>query len=232
MTEPTITFVCAANDYGIIAEPQPAKHVMQDWYRKLPPVDPEHKTISVSGKTVKLCMPFFDALALGFVLPVPFDFSVEVSGGGAAAHCHYRYPKGGILSYHHAHQIKGHPRADRPILKVLTLWAIHTPPGWSCLIVPPLNRPGLPLEVVSGVIDTDTLRTYVLLPCFITLPDGLHDIAKGTPLAQVIPFLRVEHELMVRAETDAEGEAASMQVGLVMAESGAYRKHIRAKERG
>ena len=227
-----MTFTCGAAEYGVIAEPQPAKQVLQDWYRKLPAIDPEHRTVFDMAKTVKTCMPFLDALGLGFILPVPVDFSLEVMGNGTQIQSYYRYPREGILSQHNDYQIKGHPRANQPVLKVLTLWEITTPPGWSCLVVPPLNRPGLPLEAASGVIDTDVLHTHIVIPCFINLPDGLHDIAKGTPLAQVIPFTRNEIAMVARAGTAAEYETASKQAALVLSEGAAYRKHLRAKERG
>jgi hypothetical protein len=34
-----ISFRCAPEDKGVIAEPVPAKSVLPDWFRKLPPVD-------------------------------------------------------------------------------------------------------------------------------------------------------------------------------------------------
>jgi hypothetical protein len=229
---PEISFVCGATEHGIIAEPQPANHVIQEWYKKLPTVDQAEKTVSNSAKTVKTCMPFLDAMTLGYILPVPIDITFDVGGGGRTLSSNYRYPRDGIVSVHHDYQIKGHPKEGQTVVKILTLWAIHTPPGWSCLIVPPLNRPGLPLEPVAGVIDTDTLRTYIVIPCFINLADGLHDIPRGTPLAQVIPFERRETELVVRAGSEEENMIASKQVGLILADSGGYRKHIRAKDRG
>jgi hypothetical protein len=86
-------------------------------------------------------------------------------------------------------------------------WTIRTPPGWSCLFVPPLNRPNGVFEVLSGFVDTDTYVAPVNFPFVAIADDGVHTLPKGTPLIQVIPFLRDEGvEGVVRVESDDEAE--------------------------
>jgi len=53
-----------------------------------------------------------------------------------------------------------------------------------------MNRPNGIFEVTSGIVDTDTYRSPVHFPFFATGLDGLHSIAKGSPLLRVIPFRR------------------------------------------
>ncbi len=36
-TPASIRFLCKPEDHGVIAEPVPAKTVLPDWFRKLPP---------------------------------------------------------------------------------------------------------------------------------------------------------------------------------------------------
>ena len=95
-----------------------------------------------------------------------------------------------MVSNHGPHQVAGNPKEPSPPCKFHNYWTIRTPPGWSCLFVPPLNRSGQPFECVAGVVDTDTYAAHIHFPFFATAPDGLYIIEKGTPLVQIIPFRR------------------------------------------
>jgi hypothetical protein len=108
---------------------------------------------------------------------------------------------------------------------------VATPKGWSCLFVPPLNRPNPLFEVLSGVVDTDTYQSLIHFPFIPTGPDGVHVIEKGTPLVQVIPFSREDAavETDVRAETDAEAEEREKILRNTQAKEGWYREDARAK---
>lgn len=89
-------------------------------------------------------------------------------------------------------------------MKFHNYWTIQTPPGWSCLFVAPLNRPALPVEILAGVVDTDTYASLINFPFIATGADGVHVIEKGTPLVQIIPFRRSEAELELRKEGGLE----------------------------
>jgi hypothetical protein len=67
---PVISFVCAPEDKGVIAEPVPAKTSLPDWFRRLPAIDGANVSATNNGLTVKRCMPFLDAMTLGFILPL------------------------------------------------------------------------------------------------------------------------------------------------------------------
>src|SRR5919106_1332496 len=56
----------------------------------------------------------------------------------------------------------------------------------SCLFLPPINRPNGVIEVISGLVDTDSYRSPVNFPFVAVAPDGVHSLKKGTPLVQVI----------------------------------------------
>jgi hypothetical protein len=43
----TISFLCDPDDFGIIAEPVPAKAYLPEWFRKLRPVD-DHELASAA----------------------------------------------------------------------------------------------------------------------------------------------------------------------------------------
>ena len=46
-----------------------------------------------------------------------------------------------MVSNHSPFQVAGNPHEPRPPMKFHNYWTIRTPPGWSCLFLPPLNRP-------------------------------------------------------------------------------------------
>ena len=80
----TIQFLCRPEDLGVIAEPRPAKSVMPEWFRKLPPVDKSQLTPTNNGQTVKRCMPFLDAMIFECVAGV-------VDTDAYAAHIHFPF---------------------------------------------------------------------------------------------------------------------------------------------
>lgn len=225
-----ITFRCAEEHYGVIAEPVPANRIIEDWYRKLSMEVPEYNNLKNFGHSVKACPPFLDAMTLGYMILMPVDFKIEVSLGGRQFEAGWRYP-GPLVEGHSEMHIKGHPQQERAIAKIYTMWSITTPPGWSCMLFAPINRATLPIEAMSAVLDTDTLVQAISIPGFVNLPDGMHMVAKGTPLAQIVPFKREPINAIVRAETEAETKMRHKQDVLLVSEFGGYRKHVRAKDR-
>lgn len=227
---PTITFTCAPDDLGVIAAPIPAKQAMPDWFKSIPAIDHEALSANNNGLTVKRCMPFLDALTTGWIIPLAATVRFEISNGGSQIDCGWDFDKE-MISPHNSEQVRGHPRLPMPPMKFHNHWAIATPAGWSCLFVPPLNRPNPLFEIASGIVDTDSYRSPIHFPFFATAGDGVHVIEKGTPIAQVIPFRREMSALAmdaeIRAETGEEEEDRERIRRLTMASEGWYRKEAR-----
>lgn len=228
--DPVIAFVCAPEDRGVIAEPVPAKTILPDWFRKLPAVDPNVSSASNNGLTIKRCMPFLDAMTTGYLLPLAATVRLNVRDGGRQVDAGWEFDKV-MVSNHGSHQIAGHPLASRPPMKFHNYWTIRTPPGWSCLFVPALNRYGLPVEMIAGVVDTDLYASHIHFPFIAIAPDGLFTIEKGTPLIQVIPFRRDGAGMAMRIGVETSDEAAERRRILrnTQAGEGWYRKAARAK---
>jgi hypothetical protein len=224
-----IVFLCKLEDVGVIAEPRPAKTDMPQWFRKIPPVDLEQVGARDSGITVKRCMPFLDALTTGWVLPLAATVRLEIKDGGQNVECGWDFDRT-MVSNHSPRQVTGHPNASRPPCKFHNYWSIRTPPGWSCLFVPPLNRPNGVFETVAGIVDTDTYFAHIHFPFFPIGPDGVHIIEKGTPIVQIFPFQRSNAEIAaeVRAETDDEAADRERVYRNTIAAAGWYRKFARA----
>lgn len=227
---PAIRFTCAPADHGVIAPPVPSKAYLPDWFRRLPAVDDSKLALNDSGLTVKRCLPFLDAMTTGWIIPIAASVRLEISEGGAWVDAGWDFDRS-MVSNHGAHQVKGNPWGPRPPCKVHNYWTITTPPGWSCLFVNPLNRPNGVIEIVAGIVDTDTYRAPIHFPFFAIGEDGLHVIEKGSPLAQVIPFRRDSAELPaeIRAETPVEAETRQKILRNTQAQEGWYRQQARAK---
>lgn len=230
LAKPRIEFVCDPADFGVIAEPVPAKSFMPDWFKKLPPVDTNHLTAVNNGITVKRCMPFLDAMTVGWIVPLAATVRLEISDNGQTVDAGWDVDHV-MVSNHAMHQIAGNPREPRPPCKFHNYWTIKTPPGWSCLFIPPLNRPNGIFECIAGVVDTDTYHSLINFPFIATAADGVYTLTRGMPLVQVIPFRRDAAALPgeVRAETEEEAATRNRILANTQANDGWYRRFARAQ---
>lgn len=228
-----IEFLCRPEDEGVIAAPVPARSMLPDWFRRLPAVDPAHLSATNNALTAKRCMPFFDALATGWILPIAATVRLQVSDEGRMVQAGWEFDRV-MVSNHASPQVAGHPMQPRPPVKFHNHWTIRTAAGWSCLFLPPLNRPHPAFECVAGIVDTDSYASPVHLPFFATGADGVHVIERGTPLVQVIPFRRADAALcgVVRAETAEEAAARERIFRQTLAAEGWYRREMRDQRRG
>lgn len=228
--KPGIEFLCRPEDAGVLAPPTPAREVMPSWFKRLPAVDRGHLTPTSGGLTVKRCMPFVDALSAGWILPLVATVRLEILDDGRTVNSGWEFDRE-MVSNHGTHQVAGNPREPRPPCKFHNYWTIRTPPGWSCLFVPPLNRRNEVVEVVAGVVDTDSYASLIHFPFFAVAADGVYVLEKGTPLVQVIPFKRDTTYLngSVRAETAQEAAKRHWILRNTLAGDGWYRRFARAR---
>jgi hypothetical protein len=228
-SRPILEFLCRPEDRGVIAEPRPARAVLPDWFRRLPAVDEAVLGPRSNGLTVKRCMPFLDAMATGWIIPLAATVRMEIRDGGTAFDCGWEFDRT-MVSNHEPYQIAGHPAQPRPPGKFHNYWTVRTRPGWSCLFLPPLNRDPLPFVPLAGVVDTDAYASLIHFPFIPVAPDGLYEIEKGTPLVQVIPFRRdaTQVEAVIRAETPEDAAARERIRRATQAEDGWYRRQARA----
>ncbi|HEV3477821.1 MAG TPA: DUF6065 family protein [Gaiellaceae bacterium] len=226
---PLIEFLCMPGDKGVIAEPVPAKTVLPKWFRQLPGVDKAQLSATNNGLTVKRCMPFVDAMAAGWIIPLAATVQLEISEGGQKVTAGWEFDRE-LVSNHAPFQIAGSPHEPHPPMKFHNYWTVRTPSGWSCLFVPPINRPNGVIEVLSGLVDTDTYRSPVNFPFVAVAPDGVYALEKGTPLVQVIPFRRddVALEGSIRVETEHEAHEREQIRRSTHAAAGWYKRHARA----
>jgi len=79
------------------------------------------------------------------------------------------------------------------------VWIIRTPPGYSTLLVPPMNRFHIPFLMLSGVVETDNWYLEIHFPAICQLPpNSQYLMPRGTPLMQAIPFRREQWQSQAR----------------------------------
>ena len=213
-----------------ITLPKPSKKIMPEWFKKMPNFC--EKGDYISG-TVKKCMPFLDALSMGYIISSTWEMGfkrvipVDQDGKKLKPGFEITYPDPvrDILQ-HHALGIEKHSPYQisedaynedevKMTIKILSPWLIKTPPGYSCLFVPPLNHVNLPFRPLSGVVDTDT---YSKMPVnFPSMPKKFPEkqqtkiIPVGTPIVMVIPFKRESWKMEVQSGKSILDDAVGLR---------------------
>lgn len=179
--------------------------------------------------TVKRCIPFLDALTIGYTINTPIDYLFKVSqkmiDNKKTTHFQLLYAEN-VPEYfknfiglgdHNLKQVskelRSNYRTTDMIAKLINPWTIKTPPGYSCIFTNPFNR-NLPLKIVDGVVDTDEYDAAIHFPFYwtqkITIEETL--MPKGTPIALVIPFKREKWKMKVETEEPIESVKSSMRL--------------------
>lgn len=210
-----ITFSCHEQLHGLKEiYPVPASTKIPDWFKKL-----DH---AIDRKTVKGCMPFLDSLSAGYILPLPQQFLLkhnyynkEFKRQETALIPSLEMTNDKVIfsdvninaspQYHAIGQLEGSSLVAKnkylPIGKFLNPFLIKTPPGYSCLFVPPLNNRDDRFEIIAGIVDTDTFKMHINFP-FVVNGDKYHQLdtvlERGTPYVQVIPFKRQSWTMEVK----------------------------------
>ena len=218
---PQIKFI-APKDYinSKVPYPEPIKLSVPDWYKKLT----RHMDNDLKAMTVKMCLPFLDTLTSGYLLRIPQDFILrhnytnehglkDTSFIGSYELDHIKnlsYPNLNckeVPQRHHPIQLQDSSLVKKNknlfFNKVLNPWIIITPPGYSCLFVPPLNNCDDRFEILAGIVDTDKYHRHINFP-FVVNGDK-YDILEtkilcGTPYVQVIPFKREDWNMKIVEE--------------------------------
>lgn len=205
-------------------KPVPAKNFLPEWFKKLSPTD-DHGHL-----TGKSCRGIFDVMASGYMMLWPFDAEIYKDDNGKLAIKNIRKMGSTDFSPHPHFQIEGYPDLNlqnqaEGVQKLVTPYRIKTPPGTSMLMTQPAYRPDLRVEVAPGIIDTDGYygTMNVLFMIKETNSKRRIKISAGTPIAQLIPFVRGEWQLTYGGVEEKKAEAND-----IMAENidKFYQKHM------
>ena len=200
--------------------PYPAKKNVPEWFKKVNP----H---SVAVPNIKGCVPVRDSITAGYILPLIQDmfirygcdykgekmFGEESFGISFGQNHNPTFDRDQEALYinlneqqHPAHQVGGDgsfytkKQNMGSICKILNPWIIKTPPGYSCLFIPPMHREFDKFFILPAIVDTDTFHRTVNFP-FIMNKNYIHSkfvVEKGTPVVQIIPFKRDDWNMSIK----------------------------------
>ena len=232
-----IVFRCDPALIDLLPRPEPARAALPDWLRRMAPRTPS-RVHQRSIRTVKQCPPFVDAMSHGFVLPLPCDVSVQDGRFDwdwplptLATANHPRAP----LSFHVPEQIAGSPLAQgrQSALKFNSFWTIELEPGWSLMVVHPVNRADLPFRLVAGLVDADRFNSVgINFPALWTDPGFRGVLPRGMPVAQCYPVPRAPLSLVCEGmSTDDRSRYAELAADIA-AGPGVYRRRFRSRHGG
>ncbi len=169
------------------------KQNIPQWYKDISAMN--EKTIAFGNEdlpklNVKSCIPFLDALISGYTINLWCDVHFEQNEDGS----HYiRWGKGSPVPIGFRDQNENLipvPTGYTPYHYVWILpYSFSLPPGYSALLLHPLNRLDLPFIGMSGIVDADPVMNGGNFPFFIK-QNFTGTIPAGTPIIQVIPFKR------------------------------------------
>lgn len=184
----TITF---STHFDIEKEylPAPASKFIPEWYKQTESYIGGKKQPTGDGfttGTIKRCMPVFDAITAGYIIPLPADVYVTQKDGAP----YYEWSNFGLVQFHPVEQAPFHPKANGfSYPKWINPWSIKTIPGYSILFVQPFHR-SADFTILPGIVDTDTYSAAVNFPFVLNDVKFEGIIPAGTPIAQVIPIKR------------------------------------------
>jgi len=194
--------------------PEPTSLNIPKWFKEL-----KHTR---QLRTVKGCIPFLETLTAGYILKTPqelhLEFNVKNENDQQDIFTRYAYQDNShdiqrLFLNLNSKESQSHPpeqlgpecpfhskNKNLPFIKILNPFAIRTPPGYSCLFVPPLNNCDDRFSIISGIVDTDSFNEEINFPIIINGDKypTLDTVVKiGTPYVQIIPFKRDNWKMQV-----------------------------------
>ena len=226
MKDNIIEFLYPKNTKPILENTLPIKAVQNipEWFKNL---KHNHKR-----RTIKGCIPVLDSLSAGYILRMPQDFYVHHNfTNGDKKDSVFKYAYGDFHEYiydldlnlnrnnsltHNIDQLGGkkggcpfvEKNSNLNLYKIANPFRIKTPPGYSCLFIPPLNNRDDRFEIISGIVDTDTFPNYINFPIVLNgdkYPVLETIIEQGTPYVQIIPFKRQSWKMEVKEDPQEKG---------------------------
>ena len=228
------------NDQARATPPEPIKRHLPSWYKEISNTMDGMKfnARSLNEKdsstvlTVKRCVPVSDVLTSGYLLRFNTDILIDpvVLPDGLNVFS-WRY-KGG------ADAVGTHTHSQMPIsingkkheyIKFNNPWVIKTPPGYSCLLMQPLDLESRNFTLLPGIVDTDTYDNAVNFPGFVTATEDFK-INCGDPMMWVFPFKRDEWQMDI-PKTNFNPIKSKSLTKISQVFENAYRNFFHAKKR-
>lgn len=194
--------------YEMNIHPRSAKYFLPKWYKDMVPYNksvdnPNGRKIIVENKesnaTAKKCTPMLDGMTSGYIVPLWCDVQIRQLKNEETGKWFPRITwriETDVFSLHgtSSKEIPAPFGYDQEVFKFITYFRIQTPKGYSIMVHTPSGHYGLPFYAIPAIIDSDKSVIDNNFPCWIQ--EGFEGIVeKGTPIAQVTPFKRINWKM-------------------------------------
>lgn len=218
------------SSYEIREHPVPASTMIPDWWKDMPPIggDGSLRPAPFTPFTAKKCFPLLDGITAGYIVTLWADIYVEQTDDVTNIKWIVSEPVLESWPWDQSSTYEIPEGYSRTVFKYTHGWAIETPKGTSCLITHPIGYPNLPFRTLTGVIDTDALKSWANSPFVIKKGfEGI--IEKGTPMFQVIPYRRDNWKAKVDYLPDGEEYIRNEKLHTRIVSS--YGRYLRSKKK-
>ena len=221
-----------------VPKPKAAYKYVPEWYKGQPGSIRDEETIphGFATSTIKRCMPIFDAMTAGYILSVPCDVYLDATD---PEQLKWSIPsqlhewQNDVFSYHspeqYSHYPVDHDLYHKQLLRIMPMYAIGTPSGYSSLITNPYHADNSPLWAFTGVVDTDTFITDGHMS-FLVKKGFKGVIKQGTPMLQVIPFRRESWSMEVTDAKQSKSRFDKQRLWLRSTFLNGYKNKFRSKK--
>jgi len=212
---------------GVVPEPYKARDVLPKWFRDLVPDIDTGPEFPVG--TAKRCMPIFDSMTAGYIIPLPV--AVSAKADEEDINFSWRTADTFIPVEQHSQEQLGNAKwAEKGAFKWNNPWQIITPEGYSCLFITPVNRPDLPFECFTGIVDTDSYHNKINFPFLWTKYPYDKVLDQGEPMIQVIPFKRQQWKHKVTYLDEQQSKEVDREGQRVLAKNHKYKSEDHHKK--
>ena len=217
--------------------PEASSKFLPEWYKKAPSViNNGGISFGMIGTTIKKCMPIFDLITAGYMIPAPCDIYVDATN---PEKLEWSIPAG-ILKLQadmfavHAREQYDHLPINKDmyhkdLFRNFPFWSVGTPKGYSSIFLQPAYSDSSPLTALQAIVDTDSFVSNGHLS-FLVEKDFKGIIKKGTPLIQVIPFKRESWGKTLESVEKAENIFSTQGLKLRSVFSNGYKNFFRSKK--
>lgn len=174
--------------------PKPANNFIPDWWKNVPFTD---------GK-VRQCPAFPDLFSSGYIIPMWADTIFYYNS--ETKEC--RWQIGGVnspfgLNVFHQSQFIDHfnhnfmGNKTVAVFQLVNPWTIRTPKGYSVMQLPVFYNLNSDYAALPGTYDGNLVHTDKIEMCYFSDKKEIF-IPKGTPIAQIIPYKKIQIGHIVR----------------------------------
>lgn len=201
-----------------VADAYPVDHARNFKFNWIDAVRRDYKIAAEKNQHTRFnhlarCPGVFDLLSSGYIIPMPWDITIETDGD--SMHFAWHMPSKDIEDLFDSPIITAHmpngiaknlptrPWSLEAIIKLNTPWHVITPPGVKFIMLPIAYPDSFEFDNVIGILDT-SISSEVNFQLRWNVTNGIHTIKAGTPIAHIIPFTEEKFDLEVRNATEKD----------------------------